>query len=121
MSENSGLSRCKAASCRWCRRSQKIREISSRRCEIRFEQRRTRGCSGSGPTKFIASCFHADAKPAFVRFDLNPKDHHNEDEGLRSHVHPGSDDFSAPAPLMSPIELLDVLVYNLRVRRPPRA
>lgn len=61
--------------------------------------------------------FPDGAAPAFVRFDLNPPDHHNEEEGLRSHVHPGTDDFSAPSPLMSPLEILDVLLHDLRLRR----
>lgn len=61
--------------------------------------------------------FPDGAQPAFVRFDLNPPDHHNEEEGLRSHMHPGTDDFSAPSPLMSPLEILDVLLYDLRIKR----
>lgn len=66
--------------------------------------------------------FPAGAHPAFVRFDLNPPDHHNQEEGLRSHVHPGTDDCSAPSPFMSPLELLDVLLYDLRLQREkPRA
>lgn len=67
-----------------------------------------------------------NARPvSFVRFDLNPKDHDNEKDGLRCHVHLGSDDdgHSVPAPLMSPYELLDVLVHGVmktgRVRREP--
>lgn len=52
---------------------------------------------------------------SFVRFDLNPEGHGNEDIGLRSHVHINSDDdgMSLPAPVMSPIELLDVMVHGL--------
>jgi hypothetical protein len=66
--------------------------------------------------------FPDGAAPAFVRFDLNPPDHHNEKEGLRSHVHPGTDDFSAPSPLMGPLEILDVLIHDLRLKRAePRA
>jgi hypothetical protein len=75
----------------------------------------------NGPLELIGYnfelCFPEGRQPVFVRFDLNPKDHHNEDEGLRSHVHPGSDDFSAPSPLMSPLEILDVLLYDLRLKR----
>jgi len=60
--------------------------------------------------------------PVFIRFDLNPPEHDNEEQGLRSHVHPGTDDFSAPAPLMSPLEILDVVLHDLCLRRKkPRA
>jgi hypothetical protein len=64
-----------------------------------------------------------DSKSSFVRFDLNPEDHDNEADGLRSHMHVSSDDdgMSVPAPVMSPYELLDVMVHGLvptgRVRR----
>jgi hypothetical protein len=60
---------------------------------------------------------------SFVRFDLNPEEHDNEADGLRSHMHVSSDDdgMSVPAPVMSPYELLDVMVHGLvptgRVRR----
>jgi hypothetical protein len=60
---------------------------------------------------------------SFVRFDLNPKKHNNATDGLRSHMHVNSDDdgMSVPAPVMSPYELLDVMVHGLirtgRVRR----
>lgn len=66
--------------------------------------------------------FPDGSHPLFIRFDLNPPEHHNEDEGLRSHVHPGTDDFSAPSPLMSPLEILDVLLHDLCLKRKePRA
>jgi hypothetical protein len=55
--------------------------------------------------------------PAFVRFDLNEPDHPNEDRELRSHMHPGNDDLLLPAPVMSPEELLDVLIRRLRNSR----
>jgi hypothetical protein len=50
----------------------------------------------------------------FLRFDLNLPEHHNEARELRSHLHPGSDDVLAPAPLMSPLELLTLFVDGLR-------
>lgn len=50
----------------------------------------------------------------FLRFDLNLPDHHNETRELRSHLHPGSDDILAPAPLMSPLEILALFVDGLR-------
>ncbi|WP_437638370.1 hypothetical protein [Sorangium sp. So ce854] len=53
---------------------------------------------------------------AFLRFDLNPPGHENEAEGLRSHLHLNSDDdgLAAPAPVMSPYELLDLFLHGLR-------
>ncbi len=60
----------------------------------------------------------------FVRFDLNPLDHANDDDGLRAHMHLGSDDdgFSIPSAIMSPFELLDLFLHRFRftgrVRRP---
>lgn len=55
--------------------------------------------------------------PAFVRFDLNEPDHENEAREIRSHMHPGNDDLLVPAPVMTPEELLDVLVRRLRNTR----
>lgn len=58
-----------------------------------------------------------DERPfPFVRFDLNPQAHHNDDDGLRSHMHLGTDDdgFSIPAPIMSPLEILDLFLFRLR-------
>lgn len=54
----------------------------------------------------------------FVRFDLNPEGHGNEEDGLRSHIHVSSDDdgMAIPAPVMSPFELLDVMVHGLTRR-----
>lgn len=60
----------------------------------------------------------------FVRFDLNPEGHDNEVNGMRCHVHLGSDDdgHSVHAPLMAPFEILDILIHGLmntgRVRKP---
>lgn len=62
-----------------------------------------------------------EGSPGFVRFDLNTPGHPNEDLGIRSHIHPGHDDLQVPAPLMHPIEVLDVLVYGLRRREGRKA
>lgn len=58
--------------------------------------------------------------PRFVRFDLNQPGHENESRGLRSHLHPGHDDLSVPAPLMTPLEVLDVFVTTLLIPAHPR-
>lgn len=54
--------------------------------------------------------------PAWVRFDLNPPGHHNDDRGLRCHVHPFTNDWSVPAPVLTPLELLHLVVVGLRPR-----
>lgn len=58
------------------------------------------------------------AWPVFLRYDLNLPDHPNQDQGLRSHLHPGHDELLAPAPLCSPLELLDLFLRGLRPRDP---
>ncbi len=64
---------------------------------------------------------HEAPLPRFIRFDLNEPGHANDTKGLRCHVHPGHDDLSAPAPLMSPTELLDLfLTGDLAVPQRPR-
>jgi len=57
--------------------------------------------------------------PAFVRFDLNEPDHPNAAREVRSHMHPASDDLQLPAPVMTPEELLDVLLRRLKNQRDP--
>jgi hypothetical protein len=58
--------------------------------------------------------------PRFVRFDLNQLEHDNESKGLRCHMHPGHDDLIAPAPLMSPLEVLNLFVTGLVLPHHPR-
>jgi hypothetical protein len=63
--------------------------------------------------------FPDEHSPSFVRFDLNEPEHENEEREIRSHMHPASDDLLVPAPVMTPEELLDVLVRRLRNSRGP--
>lgn len=67
--------------------------------------------------------FPAEHNPSWVRFDFNPPGHENETRDLRSHIHPGNDDILLPAPLMTPTELLELLIDHARPRDPskPRA
>jgi hypothetical protein len=60
--------------------------------------------------------------PPWIRFDLNPLGTSNDDRAQRSHLHPGTDDWSVPSPILSPIELLDLLVFgcSLPPGRAPR-
>lgn len=55
----------------------------------------------------------ADRFPRFLRFDLNQPGHRNESRELRAHMHPGHDDLIAPAPMLSPLELLDLFITGL--------
>lgn len=74
----------------------------------------------TGATTIVSYGFELrmlDERPfSFVRFDLNPPGHANDDDGLRSHLHLGTDDegFSIPAPVMSPFEILDLFLFGLR-------
>lgn len=56
--------------------------------------------------------------PPFIRFDLNLPGHANEERELRSHLHPGNDDLQLPAPVMTPEELIELLLARLRARTP---
>ena len=51
----------------------------------------------------------------FIRFDLNLPGHDNQADGLRFHLHPGSDDFMIHSPPMSPLEILHVFLYGLEI------
>jgi hypothetical protein len=57
----------------------------------------------------------------FLRFDLNPPGHNNDDRGMRFHVHPGSDDFMVHSPPMSPLEILHLFLYDLPIPDKPRS
>lgn len=54
----------------------------------------------------------------FVRFDLNPINHKNDTErAMRSHLHPSHDDLQVPSAILSPSEVLSLLLYGLRIER----
>ncbi|MFO0560792.1 MAG: hypothetical protein U0269_22435 [Polyangiales bacterium] len=64
-----------------------------------------------------------ETQARWLRFDLNPVGHTNDDErSMRAHMHAGSDDWLMPAPAFRPFELLDLLVFGLARRedRKPR-
>ncbi|WP_437475639.1 hypothetical protein WME75_23760 [Sorangium sp. So ce1014] len=85
----------------------------------------------NGQAEIIAYDFElrlpTDSGFDFLRFDLNPHGRGQDDDGLRSHLHLNSDDdgLAAPAPVMSPFEILDLFLHGLRrgerVRRSPVA
>lgn len=58
--------------------------------------------------------------PIFLRFDLNLPGHDNDQDAMRCHLHPGADDILVPAPLLGPLEALDLLVYEIRPRNSER-
>jgi len=58
--------------------------------------------------------------PSFIRFDLNPPGHPNEEHGVRSHLHPGTDDYSVPSAVFDPIEILDLFLFGMVPRDPDR-
>jgi len=65
--------------------------------------------------------FSTDAAVPFIRFDLNLAGHANEAREMRCHVHPGSDEIQVPSPLMSPLEILELFIVQLRPTRVGRA
>lgn len=61
--------------------------------------------------------FSPDHRPAFVRFDLNPRGHANDTRDIRSHLHPGNDNIQLPAPIFAPHELLELLLGDFGADR----
>jgi hypothetical protein len=57
----------------------------------------------------------------FVRFDLNLPGHDNQVDGLRFHLHPGSDDFMVHSPPMSPLEILHLFLYGFEIPQKMRS
>ncbi len=57
-----------------------------------------------------------------IRFDLNAPDKAVDHQGLRSHVHVNVDDesFAIPSPILSPEEVLDVILTRLQPAARPR-
>lgn len=74
----------------------------------------------AGQVEILAYVFElvlpAGAPFPFVRFDLNHDKHPNASLGLRSHLHLGSDDdgYSVPGSMLSPFEVLDVVLHRIR-------
>jgi hypothetical protein len=58
---------------------------------------------------------------AFLRYDLNTPGHNNQDDGLRFHIHPGSDDLIIHSAPLTPIEILQQFLYGLPIPTKPRA
>jgi hypothetical protein len=57
----------------------------------------------------------------FLRYDLNTPGHNNQDDGLRFHIHPGSDDLMIHSAPIEPIEILQQFLYGLPIPTKPRA
>lgn len=57
----------------------------------------------------------------FLRFDLNRSEHNNDDKGKRFHIHPGNDDLMIHASPMSPLEILHLFLYDLKIPERPRS
>ncbi|MCB9760595.1 MAG: hypothetical protein H6739_12205 [Alphaproteobacteria bacterium] len=79
--------------------------------------------SRRGPLRLIGYNFELrfpePARVRWIRYDLSPPGHPNDARDLRSHMHPGDDDIQLPAPMMSPLELLDLfLVWTPLPERP---
>jgi hypothetical protein len=76
------------------------------------------------PAQIIAFNFEirfVDDNPiGFLRFDLNPPGHNNEERGIRFHIHLSSDDLKVHSPPMSPLEILHLFLYDLKMPKRPR-
>jgi hypothetical protein len=59
--------------------------------------------------------------PGFLRYDLNTPGHNNQDDGLRFHIHPGSDDLMIHSGPLTPIEILQQFLYGLPIPMKPRS
>jgi hypothetical protein len=57
----------------------------------------------------------------FLRYDLNTPGHNNQDDGLRFHIHPGSDDLMIHSAPIEPIEILQQFLYGLPIPTKPRS
>ena len=74
----------------------------------------------SGQVEILAYVFELvlpEGSPfPFVRFDLNHEQHLNASLGLRSHLHLGTDDdgYSIPGSMLSPFEVLDIVLHRVR-------
>jgi hypothetical protein len=64
--------------------------------------------------------FPAGFSTAFLRYDLNTPGHNNQDDGLRFHIHPGSDDLMIHSGPLTPIEILQQFLYGLPIPTKPR-
>jgi hypothetical protein len=77
------------------------------------------------PAKVIAFNFEIrfseDNPTKFLRFDLNRPKHNNDDQGKRFHLHPGNDDLMIHASPMSPLEILHLFLYDLKMPERPRS
>lgn len=58
--------------------------------------------------------FPDDAQARFLRLDLNKPEHANEDQGLRSHLHPGDDDILFPSIVFNPCDALSLFIHGMR-------
>ncbi len=58
--------------------------------------------------------FPRNSSPAFIRFDLNDESREPLIEP-RSHLHPGSNELRLPVPVMTPLEILERLLYGTPV------
>lgn len=80
-----------------------------------------------GQVEILAYAFELvlpeEAPFPFVRFDLNHDQHENARLGLRSHLHLGTDDdgYSVPGPMLSPFEVLDIVLHRVRATGRNRA
>ena len=57
----------------------------------------------------------------FLRFDLNLPDHENDNRNMRFHFHPSNDDIMIHSPPMSPLEILHLFLYGIKIPEKQRS
>ena len=68
----------------------------------------------------VANIEQKKSYPRFLRIDLNPRNHANDDKSMRFHLHPGHDDIMIHSPAMTPLEILHLFLYGINVADKPR-
>jgi hypothetical protein len=64
--------------------------------------------------------FPEEISVQFIRFDLNLPGHDNQSDGLRFHLHPGSDDFMVHGLPITPLEILHLFLYGFAMPKKMR-
>jgi hypothetical protein len=65
--------------------------------------------------------FPENSSNSYLRFDLNPPNHKNNEQNMRFHLHPSHDRIMVYSPPMSPLEILHIFLYGVSIRDKSRA
>jgi len=77
------------------------------------------------PAEIIAFDFEIRYPPEisnwFLRFDLNTPNHENDNKNMRFHFHPNNEDIQIHSPPMSPLEILHLFLYGIKIPEKQRS